>query len=284
MGNNAVQTRPATEYHTMFPSLLSRLPERSTFLNASPYPHFIIDDFLPDEIALAASQSFPDVSDRHWINYIHVNEKKFGLSKREAIPPAILKIIDQLMTPEFLETLSHATGIGGLQGDDELAGGGLHQMHPGGFLNIHSDFLIHPTKKKLARRINLILFLSDDWTAECGGNLELWNKEMTACVKSIAPKFNRCVIFLTDEFSYHGCPQKLKGPLGFSRKSIALYYYTQFSKRPLKYFTDYRARPEDRKNKLAIYLDSKAVGIYSWLKQTFHLRDDFVSNILKKFK
>jgi Rps23 Pro-64 3,4-dihydroxylase Tpa1-like proline 4-hydroxylase len=252
---------------------------RDQYLTAQPFPFLVIDDFLTKQETQAA-KDFPHSADNTWTSYTHVNEKKYGLSKRDRIPDSLLSIIDSLQSAEFMEALSSVTGIPGLMADDQLSGGGLHQMYPGGFLNIHSDFLIHPTRKNLKRRINLILFLSDDWKEEYGGNLEFWDREMSRCVTRLQPVFNRCVMFQTDEYSYHGCPDKLGGYPGFSRKTIALYYYTEYTRTPTKQSTDYKARPEDR-NKLAIWLDNKAVAIYSMMKRRLGLNDDFASRLLK---
>ncbi|HEY8938017.1 MAG TPA: 2OG-Fe(II) oxygenase [Cyclobacteriaceae bacterium] len=256
---------------------------KDDYAQAEPFPFVVIDNFLHPDVASRASRAFPFSSDKTWTNYIHVNEKKFGLNKRDNIPAPLLSVIDSLQKDEFIEALTSLTGISGLMPDEQLAGGGLHQMYLGGYLNVHSDFLIHPVRKNLMRRINLILFLSDDWNESYGGELEFWNNNMTRCVERIQPRFNRCVIFNTNETSYHGCPEVLRGPEGFSRKSIALYYYTEYAHAPAKLYTDYKARPVD-KNKLAIYLDSKAVGVYSWLKQKLNLNDDFVSRCLRFFK
>jgi len=49
---------------------------------------------------------------------------------------------------------------------------------------------------------------------------------MTACQTSILPVFNRCVIFNTTDFSFHGHPNPLTCPPGWTRKSIAIYYYS----------------------------------------------------------
>jgi hypothetical protein len=49
---------------------------------------------------------------------------------------------------------------------------------------------------------------------------------MKACVRKVAPAFNRCVIFSTTDFSYHGHPEPLACPVGVTRKSLALYYYS----------------------------------------------------------
>ena len=49
---------------------------------------------------------------------------------------------------------------------------------------------------------------------------------MSCCVRSITPVLNRCVVFQTTDFAYHGHPRPLSGPESARRKSLALYYYT----------------------------------------------------------
>jgi hypothetical protein len=44
--------------------------------------------------------------------------------------------------------------------------------------------------------------------------------------EKILPIFNRMVIFSTTDFSYHGHPEPLTCPEGWTRKSLALYYYS----------------------------------------------------------
>jgi hypothetical protein len=46
-------------------------------------------------------------------------------------------------------------------------------------------------------------------------------------IAKYAPTFNRCVIFETNEISFHGHPKPLKTPEGVTRKSIVAYYYTK---------------------------------------------------------
>ena len=123
---------------------------------------------------------------------------------------------------EFLEGLS---AIEGLLPDPYFEGGGFHETTHGGKLGIHADFRIN-SRLHLHRRMNVIIYLNDEWRDEYGGHLELWDRKMTACTKAVAPVFNRCVIFNTDADSYHGHPDPLQTPEGVSRRSIALYYYT----------------------------------------------------------
>ena len=79
---------------------------------------------------------------------------------------------------------------------------------------------------KLDRRLNMLIYLNKNWSENNGGQLELWDRKMQKCVKNIIPIFNRMVVFSTTDFSYHGNPNKVKVESNLSRKSIALYYYS----------------------------------------------------------
>ena len=120
------------------------------------------------------------------------------------------------------------TDIGDLTGDEELFGGGLHQSINGAYLNVHVDYNIHP-KTKYHRRLNVLVYMNKDWKDEYEGHLELWDftKGKKDLIGRYAPLFNRCVIFETNEVSFHGHPKQLNTPTGKNRKSLATYYYTK---------------------------------------------------------
>ena len=42
----------------------------------------------------------------------------------------------------------------------------------------------------------------------------------------VTPEFNRCVIFNTTSYTYHGHPENISCPEEVSRKSIALYFFS----------------------------------------------------------
>jgi hypothetical protein len=71
-----------------------------------------------------------------------------------------------------------------------------------------------------------LLYLNDGWCPEWNGQLELWDADMTHCVERVEPIFGRVVIFTTTSTSYHGHPDPIRPPEGTTRKSLALYYYT----------------------------------------------------------
>jgi hypothetical protein len=254
------------------------------YRHAQPYPHIVLDQFLETSAAHKAMSQFPAVQDAGWIHYVHVNEKKHGLNKKDLLPGFIREVIEELNSPSFVEWLSQLTGIPGLLADDSLEGGGLHQSGRNGFLNVHADFTVHPHKRNWRRRVNLLVYLNEDWLPEYRGELELWDKEMKGAVQKIQPLFNRAAIFNTDEDSYHGLPDPIQCPEGMTRKSIALYYFTEEKVAPRLRSTNYRARPGDGSKAIWIWLDKKMVAAYTGIKRTFGISDDFVSKMLNFFR
>ena len=86
--------------------------------------------------------------------------------------------------------------------------------------------------------------LNPDWTPAWGGQLELWDKTMSAAVGSVEPLMNRAIVFQTDPDAYHGHPDPLTVPEGSTRKSLALYYYTNTQDQDASHRTTlFQARP-----------------------------------------
>jgi Rps23 Pro-64 3,4-dihydroxylase Tpa1-like proline 4-hydroxylase len=147
----------------------------------------------------------------------------------------VTNLLNFLNSKEVLTYLEELTGIPDLIADPGLYGGGVHRILSGGKLSVHADYNFHPVTK-LHRRVNLLLYLNKDWKEEWGGDLQLWNKDMSMCVKKILPIFNRAVIFNITSEAYHGHPGPLKSPEGIDRLSFALYYFTK--ERPIEELTD----------------------------------------------
>ncbi len=252
------------------------------YQNNDPVPHLLLTNFLNPHVAQAVAEEFPASNTTAWIQYKHQNENKQGMTKRELFPRDLGEVADELNSPEFVAWLSVLTGIPGLQADPNLEGGGLHQSGPGGFLNVHTDFSHHHYHKNWRRRINLILYLNPGWREEWGGSIELWEPTMHHCVAKYPPLLNHALIFNTNDKSFHGFPEPLTCPEGNSRKSLAFYYYTaELERKFTPHSTDYRGRPNDGAGKKAlIWLDKKAVDLYSRAKARFGFSDDFASKIL----
>lgn len=248
-----------------------------------PYPYIVLDNFLPSVVAHKAMEAFPAIKNDGWIHYLHVNEKKHGLNKLDLMPAYIRKVIEKLNDPDTVDFISRLTGIPNLKADDSLEGGGLHQTCRGGFLNVHADFTVHPHKRHWRRRVNLLLYLNENWEESFNGHLELWSRDMARCEKKIAPIFNRCVIFNTDEDSYHGVPETILCPEDMTRKSIALYYFTEEEIAPTLRSTNYKARPGDGLKSIPIWIDKQLIAVYTNLKRRLGLNDDTISKFLNRF-
>jgi Rps23 Pro-64 3,4-dihydroxylase Tpa1-like proline 4-hydroxylase len=192
----------------------------------TPYPHIYFDDFLPVEVAEAALADFPEPQEADWYAYKDVNQrKKLAFDLVEKLPSSIRDVLYFLNSRPMLKFLETLTGIEGVLPDPYYTGGGLHQIRPGGLLEVHADFSYH-TRLRLDRRINVLIYLNKDWKEEYGGHFELWDREVKRAEKRILPVFNRCAIFSTTSISFHGHPIPLACPPDRTRKSIATYYYS----------------------------------------------------------
>jgi hypothetical protein len=245
---------------------------------ADPYPHIVIDDFLESDAAKAAIAEFPPL-DARWNNYIHINERKFSNTDPSTWGPTLQRVLEELNSPRFVEFVEKLLGVDDLIADHSLEGGGLHQSTRGGFLNIHTDYTVHPHHRNWLRRANIILFLNEDWKPEYGGDLELWSTDMNECVERIHPVANRAVIFTTDSKSFHGHPEPMRCPEDVARRSLALYYFT-VEEDPLVRSTEYRSRPGDGAHAILIFVDNQLLRSYDWLKRRLGISDQLGSKVL----
>jgi len=202
---------------------------RAAFLAAKPFPHIVIDDLFPDELLEQVISEVPSPDEwrrnPEWRDANRADAKKLMVNRSWMLGSATRHILSEFNSAVFINFLEELTQIPGLVPDPHFYGGGIHQIEPGGFLKIHADFNVHE-RLQLDRRLNALLYLNKDWEEEWGGYLELWDQDMQHQVKAIAPKFNRMVIFTTKDNTFHGHPDPLACPPGVTRRSLALYYYT----------------------------------------------------------
>lgn len=198
---------------------------KKAYARKDPFPHIIFDHLLEEELLRDVARSYPDPNDGTWWEYKNVLERKLARNDLHNLAPPIRHLISELQSNRFVSFLEKITGIDGLIVDHTLNGGGLHQIIPGGHLDIHADYNYHPATG-LDRRLNVIIYLNENWNPDWGGALELWDRDMKQCARSIYPEFNRLVVFDVNDWNYHGHPDPLLCPEGESRKSIALYYYS----------------------------------------------------------
>ena len=212
-----------------------------------PFPHVMLENVANTDVLDEVYAQFPSPQQLSWYKYDNALEKKLALNTLERLPELYRNILFEFNTGLFIRFLEKLTGIKGLIPDPFYNGGGLHQIPAGGKLDVHADYNYHPVTK-LDRRINVLLYLNKNWHETYGGHLELWDVNMTQAVQRILPIFNRMVVFSTTDFSYHGHPEPLTCPSDMTRKSIALYYYSNGrpeSEKTKPHSTVFKKRPQD---------------------------------------
>jgi hypothetical protein len=210
---------------------------RSVYQQAKPFPHVVIDDFLPSFLLDRVLDELPTDTLFDW----QTADAIVGGQRRARLDCApgetTSKLLQQLNSALFLRFLEQLTSIQNLLCAPEWSDSGFAAS------SLPVDRAVLPpcrsdsisqryARQQLDRKLSLLLYLNKDWQEDYGGHLELWNAEMTRCEKRILPRFNRCVIFSTADFCFYGHPAPLNCPEGESRKLIALSYYCQGDRPP----------------------------------------------------
>jgi Rps23 Pro-64 3,4-dihydroxylase Tpa1-like proline 4-hydroxylase len=211
---------------------------KSSYSCAYPFPYIVIDNFLHGEVARKIatelksyqywSQDTTETVKDYQVNKFYTPDV-FDLETLKYLQrdcPITKFTLDYLNDSTTLKFLENLTGIPELSGDETFLGGGVHKVTTGGKLGIHADFNIQ-FKNNLHRRLNMLIYLNEYWKEDWGGNLELWEKDMSKCCVQVPPLFNRAVIFRITDDAFHGHPHPLNTPKEVDRLSLALYYYTK---------------------------------------------------------
>lgn len=186
------------------------MADEATVKFKKPFPHTVIDNFISPSLVEQVNRDWP----QEWLKEDGKGQRKWSTRDLPASARTIVDAID-------VRGVEEATGIRELFIDRELFGGGLHCIPRGGFLKMHVDFNQHP--KGWHRRVNMLVYLNEHWQDDWGGHLELGLRK----TKKIAPLGGRCVIFETNDQTWHGHPEPLNCPGEVQRRSLALYFYTK---------------------------------------------------------
>ena len=238
---------------------------RKKCLNAQPTPHISIDGMWNDELLDNVRCEVEVLNEWAGEKQFVGSRQKRWQSDWENFPPNSKQFISYLNQPLVLRIIEFLFNEQGLVSDPYLEGGGIHSTGEGGFLKLHADFNWHK-KLKLYRRINILVYLNKDWKKEYGGQIELAGKNADGAFFSqvaLDPVFNRTLIFITDDHSYHGQPNPVKIGLNKRRNSIAAYYYQ--ANKP--------ADTAEQKRTATNYVDEKGKK----------LRSGFIHNLITKF-
>lgn len=161
------------------------------FLDAKPYPHFVLHDFLrQDKILKLRNAIFKEQftrQDKNLFSFYNTQELRFSKSK------IVKDFFNLLSSIEFLSLMKNLTKEKSLKSIDMHA----HLYRQGDYLLFHDDVVE-------GRKIAYIIYMSEGFAAKDGGRLELYDtKNPSKPVKSIIPEFNSFLCFKVSGKSLH---------------------------------------------------------------------------------
>lgn len=211
-----------------------------------------VDNLLPDDLAQAIHGSFPEPNAMRLMESFR--EKKFTSKSFDKFDPVLADITFAIQDPRVIAVVERITGIKQQIPDPTLYAGGLSAMSQGHHLGPHIDNS-HDGSRKYYRTLNLLYYVTPDWSVECGGNLELWDSSVRKSA-TIVSRFNRLAIMETTPTSWHSVsPVKVDRV----RACVSNYYFSPVSPTGVDYFnvTSFSARPEQPLLRLIASADNK---------------------------
>lgn len=189
-------------------------PNKSLTTIVHPYPVWIIDNFLKPEVPRRINAEWPENADKRWFRGIEtiagkenmLEHGRLAISNYEDMPEFTSNIFRYFHSSEFTSFLGELTGVEGLIPDETFRWSGMRIMLPDSWQLIHSDARKNPLDGK-KKELTVLLYLNEGYDRDRDeGCLELWDDDMTHCVESVPPLFNRLVVFRCTDTAYHGVP------------------------------------------------------------------------------
>lgn len=229
-----------------------------------------IEELLPTEIATAIYQGFPQLPAMRRLSSIR--ERKYTFKQLRECQAIVRHVTFALQDERIVRLVEQITGMQALIPDSRLYAGGISAMVKGDFLHPHIDNS-HDSERKLYRRINLLYYVTPDWTLANGGNLQLWDGRVRERV-TINSKFNALVLMETNRRSWHSVDAIRSDGV---RCCVSNYYFSERSPDGTEYFhvTDFSAPPEQPVRRLIARLDGRLRTAVRLLKQSGFSRRDY---------
>lgn len=227
--------------------------------------YFYIDNLLPEKLVEKANEVFPSVADLTLKKSL--KERKYissQMNKHNSFLEELLFAFQDIRIVRLIQEICAINPL--IEADENLYAGGLSLMNKDCFLNPHLDNS-HDLERNRWRALNLLYYVSPNWTTENGGNLELWPDGVKANSVEILSKFNRLVVMETHDASWHSVN---KIEVDQERKCISNYY---FSKTPLErhkefHVTSFKGRPNQKLRNLLLTADNRIrMGIRKLFKK-----------------
>lgn len=220
-------------------------------------PNFVIDDVLPEEIALKIRRAYPKGESMRTRS--NLRELKHVAAQMDRYDPLLEEALYAFQDLRIVKLVEEITGLNALEPDELLYAGGISMMSKGHFLNPHLDNS-HDKNREMYRVLNLLYYVSPGWKLENGGNLELWPEGVKAQQITVESRFNRLAVMITNRSSWHSVSPVLADEL---RCCVSNYYFSKSPAEDQEYFhiTSFRGRPEQPVRDLALQADAALRGM-----------------------
>ena len=199
-----------------------------------PYPAIAIDDFVPQALLRAASNSFPNLDWDGWYTYNGNTSSNTAFKKttrdRQSIAIPALAALDYIST--HFDPTEHFKDFGidiNVFPDFGYYGAGMHVLPEKGFLGMHLDTDIHGGNKIWTREYSAVLCVSEEYDSSFDLILHDGNKTHGR----VPYKFNRLNVFKCSNAtfthkheyeSWHGIPDPITS--GMIRKTLPVFYWS----------------------------------------------------------
>ena len=225
------------------------------FNSMKPFPYYYQDNFLNNEFAHNIQNEILSIDKSDFDRYSNPFEQKYTLHDKNKLPENLNKLFVYWNSEEFVEKLSNIVGYK-LFLDKEKNFWGVHTYDNSDKLDIHVDAGLHPVNK-MKKQVTIGLYLSVNYNENNGCHLEVWDGSNSGedapsiykKVDSIAPNFNRFVMFLCNDYAWHGNPEPLNGDNSCKRIFVTMSYlsenYSDKNKKVKAYFVRRPQDPED---------------------------------------
>ena len=235
--------------------------------------HAAIDNLLPDEVAERIAAAFPPSDEMRLLDSFR--ERKFTSKQLDKFDPLISDITFAFQDERVINKVAELTGIRDAVGDPHLYAGGISAMSRGHFLNPHLDNS-HDGERQNYRVLNLLYYITPDWKSANGGNLELWDENVTRPVE-IPSLFNRLVLMATHDKSWHSVNSVRADN---TRRCISNYYFSPHSPNGYETFhvTYFMARPEQKLRRFVTKVDSEVRTLVRKIKKSGFSKKDIYEN------
>jgi Rps23 Pro-64 3,4-dihydroxylase Tpa1-like proline 4-hydroxylase len=224
---------------------------RAQWTSSSPVRHFFIDDLLPADQVLEVYRDIPPKTSL--MQKKSLRESKWVGVAIDRYPPSIGQHLLAFQSAEVIDVIARITGLRSMEPDPSLYASGISVMERGDFLNPHIDNS-HDGDQRLYRVLNLLYYVSPDWTLERGGNLELWTSALDQ-PRVIESRFNRLVVMGTDDTSWHSVQRVVSNE---ARVCFSNYYFSPLAPGSHEYrnVTSFRGRPEELFKRVLLRADA----------------------------